>query len=81
MKALELDLKYTKAWLNFGTVGGGRVRGLQYSAKDCYMKALELDPEYAGAWYNLGTVGGGGFALFHYFFSKGKNINNASSIA
>ena len=49
MKALELDPTLARAWDNLGIMGGGRVGGLQYSEKDCYMKALELDFTLANA--------------------------------
>ena len=40
-QALEIDDQDKDAWRNLGTVGGGAVRGTQYSKKQCYEQVCE----------------------------------------
>ena len=40
-QVLEIDDQFKEAWRNLGVVGGGAVRGTQYSAKQCYEQVCE----------------------------------------
>ena len=40
-QVLEIDDQHKTAWNNLGTVGGGAVRGTQYSEKQCYEQVCE----------------------------------------
>ena len=40
-QALEIDDQYKDTWFNLGFVGGGAVRGSQYSAEQCYEQVCE----------------------------------------
>ena len=40
-QVLEIDDQFKEAWYNLGAVGGGAVRGTQYSKKQCYEQVCE----------------------------------------
>ena len=42
-QALEIDDQFKNAWNGLGVVGGGAVRGSQYSAKQCCEQVCEED--------------------------------------
>ena len=39
---------------------GGKVGGIHFSEKECYVKALEADEKFAWSWYNLASCCDGG---------------------
>eukprot|EP00756_Hemistasia_phaeocysticola_P038418 Hpha_TRINITY_DN16756_c1_g2::TRINITY_DN16756_c1_g2_i4::g.78901::m.78901 len=68
IESLNLNPKYSRAWNNLGTRGGGtvvetlysgRVIEKSYTKKECYIKALTLNPKRSPPWINLGREGGG----------------------
>jgi tetratricopeptide (TPR) repeat protein len=53
-RAIELDPKNSRLWLNLGTLQRGVRR--PGAAEAAYRRAIDLDPANALAWYNLGVV-------------------------
>jgi tetratricopeptide (TPR) repeat protein len=51
-KAIELDPKYAKAWVNKGLVL--RMNGKYEKALQMFNMATKLDPQYASGWNNKG---------------------------
>ena len=59
-KLSSLDSKKKAvAWTNVGMLGGGKVNGTLYSAKECYEEALAAHFNNVEAWLQLGSEGGG----------------------
>ena len=53
-KALDVNPKFHKAWVNLGICH--RLTGKFDEAEKCYKKALELKPDYAELWASMGAL-------------------------
>ena len=68
---VESNPNKADAWFDLGLLcGGGRVAGISYNERDCYIKALELDDKHALAWRNLAYCDGGVVKETSYDFQK-----------
>ena len=54
-QALEIDPKYTSAWVNLGNLLSNNLQRYE-EAEQAYRQAIEIDPKEAVAWYNLGVL-------------------------